>query len=134
MSFAHGKATVFKIDNAADSLTDISAYLTDVDFPRSVKSAETTTFGAASDTFIAGTKGATFSISGLFDATADAVLDGILGLIGDFEYGPTGSTAGMVKYTGDALCTGYSIKGAIGGAIQATATFQCTGDITRGTY
>jgi len=134
MAFAHGKNTVFKIDNSVGALTDISAYLTDVDLPQSAKTAETTTFGALADTFVAGTKNATISVSGNFDATADAVLAAILGLIGSFEYGPTGSTAGMIKYTGECLCTAYSIKGAVGGLVQATASFQVSGAVTRATY
>ncbi len=132
--FGHGKNTLFKIDDSGGTLRDISPYLTDVDFPQSVKTAETTTFGASADTFVAGTKNATISISGLFDPTVDGYLAGILGMTGTFEYGPQGSTTTNIKYTGECICTAYNVKGAVGGAVQATASFQVTGAITRGTY
>ena len=33
MAFVHGSDSVFKIDNASGSLTDISAFVNNVDFP-----------------------------------------------------------------------------------------------------
>ena len=33
MAFVHGKNSVFKLDNASGSLTDISAFVNNVDFP-----------------------------------------------------------------------------------------------------
>ena len=33
MAFVHGKDSVFKLDNNSGSLTDISAYVNNVDFP-----------------------------------------------------------------------------------------------------
>ncbi len=33
MAFVHGKDSVFKLDNSGGSLTDISAYVKNVDFP-----------------------------------------------------------------------------------------------------
>lgn len=136
--FGHGKNSVFKIDNAAGSLTDISAYLTDVDMPQSIKTAETTTFGAAAETFIAGIKGGTISITGQFDPAVDAILAGILGGItgggtASFEYDPVGVVTPNPKYTGECLETAYNTKGAIGGAVTFTASFQISGAITRGT-
>ena len=32
MAFTHGKDSVFKLDNASGSLTDISSYVNNVDF------------------------------------------------------------------------------------------------------
>lgn len=136
MAFGHGKNGVFKIDDNGGTLRDISVYLTDVDMPRAVKTAEITTFGAAADTFVTGMSGATISITGLMDPTLDGYLSGILGQAStvSFEYGPMGSTTGNIKYTGECICTAYGVKGAVGGAIAITASFQVTGAVTRGTY
>lgn len=138
MAFVHGKTAVFKIDDSGGTLRDISAYLNDVGFPRNIDTAETTTFGVSgsSKTYIVGLNDATISISGLFDATADGYLAGVLGQSAtlSFEYGPAGSTGGNVKYSGECIMTSYEVSAAVGDAVQATAQFQVTGSITRGTW
>ena len=135
-TFRHGKSTVFKVDNNAGSLTDISNTLTDVSFPQSVDPAETSAFGSSAKSYIVGLTDSTLSISGNFDATVDAHLAAIVGKADSvsFEYGPEGSTAGMVKYTGEALLTSYEKSGAIGDVVTYSAEFQVTGAITRGAY
>ena len=135
-TFRHGKSTVFKVDNNAGSLTDISNTLTDVSFPQSVDTAETSAFGSSAKSYIVGLTDSTLSISGNFDATVDAHLAAIVGKADSvsFEYGPEGSTAGFVKYTGEALLTSYEKSGAIGDVVTYSAEFQVTGAITRGTY
>jgi hypothetical protein len=135
-TFRHGKSTVFKVDNAAGTLTDISNTLTDVGFPQTVDTAETSTFGSSAKSYVVGLTDSSLSISGNFDATVDAHLAGVLGQAASlsFEYGPEGSTAGMVKYTGEALMTSYEKSGAIGDVVSYSAEFQVTGAITRGTY
>jgi hypothetical protein len=135
-TFRHGKSTVFKVDNAGGSLTDISNTLTDVSFPQTVDTAETSTFGSSAKSYVVGLTDSSLSISGNFDATVDAHLAGVLGQAASlsFEYGPEGSTAGFVKYTGEALMTSYEKSGAIGDVVSYSAEFQVTGAITRGTY
>ena len=135
-TFRHGKSTVFKVDNNAGTLTDISNTLTDVSFPQSVDTAETSAFGASAKAYIVGLTDGTFSGSGNFDATVDAHLAAIVGKADSvsFEYGPEGSTATYVKYTGEALLTSYEKSGAIGDVVTYSAEFQVTGAITRGTY
>jgi hypothetical protein len=135
-TFRHGKSTVFKVDNAAGSLTNISDTLTDVSFPQTVDTAETSTFGSSAKSYVVGLTDSSLSVSGNFDATVDAHLAGVLGQAASlsFEYGPEGSTAGMVKYTGEAYLTSYEKSGAIGDVVSYSAEFQVTGAITRGTY
>ena len=135
-TFRHGKSTVFKVDNAGGSLTDISNTLTDVGFPQTVDTAETSTFGSSAKSYVVGLSDSSLSVSGNFDATVDAHLAGVLGQAASlsFEYGPEGSTAGYVKYTGEAYLTSYEKSGAIGDVVSYSAEFQVTGAITRGTY
>ena len=135
-TFRHGKSTVFKVDNSGGSLTDISNTLTDVSFPQSVDTAETSTFGSSAKSYVVGLTDSTLSVSGNFDATVDAHLAAVLGQAASlsFEYGPEGSTAGYVKYTGEAYLTSYEKSGAIGDVVSYSAEFQVTGAITRGTY
>ena len=134
MAFVHGKTAVFKIDNSGGSLQDISAYCDNVDFPLTADTAEVTTFGDSSKEYIAGLKDATISISGSWDATADAILAAIVGVAGTFEYGPAGSTNGLVKFTGEAICTSYNVSAPVGDKVSFSAEFQCTGAVTRTTF
>lgn len=135
-TFRHGKSTVFKVDNSGGTLTDISNSLTDVSFPQSVDTAETSAFGSSAKTYVVGLTDASISVSGMFDATVDAHLNGILAQAAtvSFEYGPEGSTSGFVKYTGEAILTSYEKSGAIGDMVSFSAEFQVSGAVTRGTY
>jgi hypothetical protein len=135
-TFRHGKATVFKIDNASATLTDISNTLTDVGFPAKVDTAEVTAFGNSAKAYIVGLTDGTISLSGSFDATVDSLLSGVLGYATalNFQYGPEGSTTGYVKYTGTGFVTDYSKSGSVGAVVKYTATVQITGAVTRTTW
>ena len=137
-TFRHGKNASFKVDNSGGTLTDISTVITDVSLPRSIETAETTTFQATSGakTYVVGLNDSTVSISGRFDATVDAHLVGILGQEASlsFEYGPAGSTAGYVKFTGECFCTKYDLSSPVGDVVSFSADFQVTGAVTRGTF
>jgi hypothetical protein len=136
MPFVHGRLTDFRVDNSGGSLTDISAYCDSVDFPQTVETAETTTFGDSSKDYIVGLKDSTISIGGKWDATLDGVLAPILGQAASvsFQYGPAGTTLTNVKYTGECFCTSYQVAGAVGDVVTFSAEFQVTGNVTRGTY
>jgi hypothetical protein len=136
MAFKHGKNAVFKVDNSSGSITDISAYAKEVSLPRKVDTAETTTYGKDSKTYIVGLKDGTVSVSGMWDATLDAHLAGILGQDASvtFEYGPAGSATGAVKFTGEAFLTSYETSSPVGDVVTFSAEFQCSDSITRTTF
>ena len=112
MAFVHGKDSVFKLDNNSGSLTDISAYVNNVDFPESADVAETTMLGAEAKSYIAGLTDATISLTGMWDSTADAILGVVIGKDDtlSYEYSPEGTASGKVKYTGECIMTAYSIS------------------------
>ena len=136
MAFVHGKSTDFRIDNSGGTLTDISAYCDSVDFPQTVETAETTTFGDSSKDYIVGLKDSTISFSGKWDSVLDGVLAPILGQAAtvSFQYGPAGSTVTNVKYTGECFVTSYQVTGSVGDVVTFSAEAQVTGAVTRGTY
>lgn len=138
MAFVHGKSAVFKLDDSTGTLRDLSTYVNDIGFPRSIETAETTTFQASGSakTFITGLTDASISISGFFDSTSDGYLAGVLGQAAtlSFEYGPAGSTAGNIKYTGECIMTSYEVSASVGDSVQASADFQVTGPVTRTTF
>jgi len=135
-TFRHGKATVFKLDNASATLTDISNTLTDVSFPAKVDTAEVTAFGASAKSYVVGLTDGTISISGTFDATVDALFAGVVGFATalNWNYGPEGSTAGFVKYTGTGYVTSYQKSGTVGDVVKYSAEIQVTGAVTRTTF
>ena len=136
MAFTHGKDSVFKLDNSGGTLTDISSYVNNVDFPETSDVSETTTLGADNKTYIAGLKDATISLSGLWDSTADAIFGAVVGQSAtlSFEYSPEGTTGGNVKYEGEAILTSYAISSPVGDAVGYSADLQVSGAITRGTH
>ncbi len=136
MAFTHGKDSVFKLDNASGSLTDISTYVNNVDFPETADVSETTTLGADNKTYIAGLKDATISLAGLWDATADAIFGAVVGQSAtlSFEYSPEGTASGKIKYTGEAILTSYAISSPVGDAVGYSADLQVSGAVTRGTH
>ena len=136
MAFVHGKSSVFKLDNASGSLTDISAFVNNVDFPETADVAETSVLGASNKTYIVGLKDATISLSGLFDATVDAILGAVVGQTAtlSYEYSPEGTGSGKVKYTGEAILTNYALSSPVGDVVAYSADLQCSGAVTRGTH
>jgi len=135
-TFRHGKSTTFKIDDSGGTLRDISNTLTDVSFPRSIDTAESSSFGDSAKQYVVGLSDSTISISGNFDATTDGFLAGVVGVAStlSYEYGPEGSTAGFRKFTGECILTSYEVSGAIGDVVTYSAEFQVTGAVTLGTY
>ena len=136
-TFRHGKSAVFKIGSSATpgTVVDISSAITEVGFPRSIETGETTAFGSSAKTYLVGLSDATISINGSFDATYDAQLAGLIGVDAvSFEYGPAGSTSTYVKYTGTCVMTSYETSSPVGDIVKFTAAFQVTGAITRATY
>jgi hypothetical protein len=136
MPFVHGKSAAFKLDNAGGTLVDYSTYLEEISMPRSIETAETTTFGSNAKTFITGLSEATISLSGKFDVAADATLAAVLGQTATltFEYGPAGSSVGAVRYTGECIMTSYEVGASVGDAVTASVELQVTGAITRNTF
>ena len=133
-TFAHGKSTDFAIDDTGGSSRNISDTLTDVSFPQTIDTAETTAFGSSNKSYIVGLKDTTISVSGIWDATVDGYLSGTEPASRSFIFGPAGSTGGNVKYTGECILTNYSQSNPVGDVVSFTADFQVSGSVTRGTY
>ena len=133
-TFVHGKSTDFAIDDTGGSSRNISDTLSDVSFPQTIDTAETTAFGSSNKSYIVGLKDTTISVTGIWDATVDGYLSGTEPASRTFIYGPAGSTSGNVKYTGEAIMTNYSQANPVGDVVTFTADFQVTGAVTRTTY
>lgn len=140
-TFKHGKNASFALDNASGTLTDISDTLNEITLPRSIETAETTAFGDADKTYIVGLGDSTISVSGMFDATVDTHLNGVISALkagtvasSSFQYGPSGSVSGAPKLTGEALVTSYEIGSPVGDVVSYSLEMQVTGAVTSGTF
>ena len=133
-TFAHGKSTDFALDDTGGTSRSLANTLTDVSFPQTIDTAETTAFGSTNKSYIVGLKDTTISVSGLWDATIDGYLSGTEPASRSFIYGPAGSTGGNVKYTGEAIMTNYSVSNPVGDVVTYSVDLQVTGAVTRGTY
>ena len=133
-TFAHGKSTDFALDDTGGTSRSLANTLTDVSFPQSIDTAETTAFGSSNKSYIVGLKDGSFSVSGIWDATVDGYLSGTEPASRSFIYGPAGSTGGNVKYTGEAIMTNYSVSNPVGDVVTYSLDLQITGAVTRGTY
>lgn len=136
MAFVHGSDSVFKLDNASGSLTDISSYISNVDFPETADVAESSVLGASSKTYIVGLSDSSISFSGFYDATFDAIAGAVVGQSAtlSFEYSPEGTGSGKPKYTGESIMTSYALSSPVGDIVAFSADLQVSGAVTRATH
>lgn len=136
MAFEHGSGAVFSLDDSGGTLRDISAYVTGIsgNIPGSTTTHDVTTLGKSSVNRLAGLSDCTFTVNCIFDETLDDYMGPAEGLTLSYEYGPQGSTASDVKYSGEAILQSYNIDLAAGTPVGITMTLERTGDGTRGTY
>lgn len=141
----HGKRTVFKMDNAAGTLTDLTSIGKDATFSRSTEMADASHFGTQDKEYVPGLSDATFAIKGLFTTAQDALITaaydaqnaGTVGGAGEtltVEYGPEGSASGKPKYTQETLITSIEITGSVGDLVGLSINFQRTGGTERDVY
>lgn len=127
MSYGASKDAALKIANVTGTLTDITAYLTSVDFSQSGNVIDTTTFGDAWKEYIRGQADLTFSVEGIYDPLMGTILFnlGTAGA-GAWEYYPQGTASGKQRYGGSALMTAYSAPASLDEAVTFAAEFQVT--------
>lgn len=136
MAKVHGKNAALKLDNGAGALQDLSTYLDTLDLPRDVDLADVTAFGDGAKKTVPGLKDAKIPISGPYDATLDAHMDGIYGLDATqtFEMGFEGSASGKPKYSGECRIENYTVRTTVSGRVEWSASLQVDGAVTRGTW
>jgi len=135
MAKSHGAVAIFKLDNAGGSLTDISTYVSSITFTPTADSAETSTLGTTSKSYIPGLKDCTISLTGLIDPTLTAIMSSALGNVTtkSFQYDPQGSVSTCDRWTGECFCTSFNMDTNLGGAATWSADLQVTGAVTLAT-
>lgn len=122
-TFTHGKNAKI-IANGHD----LSAYFNSVSQSGSAETSEVTTLGGdGAKAYIAGTKDATFSVEGYFDASTngvDEVMDEILGDSTVWTAIMATDAIGARGYAAETIGTTVEIGAEIGGAVSLTAEAQ----------
>lgn len=137
MGFVHGKDSVFKLDNVAGAITDISQYLSENELAQEIELADTTAFGDEGHRNIPGLENSTASFSGHWDSAEDDIIGSTAqrkAATRSFEYGPAGSTAGMVKYTGEVWVSTYSVSSSVSDKVSFSGSLTVDGVVTRGVW
>lgn len=137
MPFVAAKSSAFKLDNAAGSLTDISAYVDSVSgIANTTDMLDTTVFGASSKSFIPGLRnGDTITVSGKWDSVLNTQITALLGLStsSTFEYSPAGAGAGTPKVSGECFVASYEVSSAVADLVTFSLSLQISGAVTHGT-
>lgn len=124
MAFVHGSNSTMVVDG-----TTVSSYVDNVSFSRDVDLAEVTAFGNDDKAYIAGLEGATLSITGHWDATADAALHGTFDAASfAWSYSPD---AGTTTYSGNAFVTNYTQNSPVGDRVNWSLSATITGAVSR---
>lgn len=131
-TFLHGKVAQFYLTDSGGTERELTTYLNNVSMPRSVDTAEASTFGDDDKVYVAGLRDATISLEGMQDSTVDGYLVGLLGgTPRAWSYFPHGSASSYVKFSGSAIVTSYEPSSDLGDVVGFSAELQVSGAITR---
>jgi hypothetical protein len=110
MAFASGKNAVFKLDDGAGSLTDISTYINSANLQTSQGTYDVTTLSATYRAFILGFGDWKLSVKGFYDETIDGYLAGADSASRSVEFYPKGTPtgSGKPKYSGEVIKVSYT--------------------------
>jgi hypothetical protein len=122
--------------------TDISQYINASDFATEVENADTTTFGTAYRTNIAGLQTSTFTMEGFYDPTAstgpvalieESITQAQGGTPSTVIFRPGGSVTGQLSRTFLVNITNFTETPSLDGAVAISVAYNVTGAVTRAT-
>jgi len=134
MPFRHGKTAEITVNAVA-----LSAFCDSADFTVDVDTADTTTFGSAWKSALAGIPGAKLELAGKYDGTAStgpaaALMACITGGVAvAVVHKPGGTLTGQRTNSFNALVTSYAESSPVGGIISFKASLLTTGTVTSST-
>jgi len=132
MAFSHGKSTGIFYNGA-----DLSSYFNEASVTEDVETAEVTTFGSSSKSYIVGLADGTISAAGMFDGATGAI-DEILSatLANDSSdtvtVAPDGVTHGRRSFSAAAIETSYEISSPVSDVVSANLEIQATQGLDAG--
>lgn len=142
MAFQHGKSTNIQVDDTGGTLRDLTAYVMTTNWEAMERDLhDVTTHGNSGHREFPGLAAGSVTLEGNFDPTATTGPDAVLGalLLGQtatatIQFGPYGTTAGFVKYTGEFWIKSYKVNSQSTDMVKFTAEFTLDGIVTRTTF
>ena len=121
----------FKLDNAAATLTALTAYLNQVDLQRTLDLIEDTAMGDTNRQYLHGLAGTTFTISGMVNSTTDGIFGPLIAtatsITKTFEYKAYASRF----YNGEVLLTNVQYSGSTNSLQTFSVSATIDGAVTR---
>ena len=139
MAFKFGNDATIQVDNAAGTLTDISAYVNSVSLSIERDSTDLPRLGGNQTAQLVGPPGTSYDVEGWWDPTADTIF-GVWQLEASqtarsFAIGPQGSATSATKYTGEVYLENYEGEFSADDPGSWSATFVVDENgTTRGTF
>lgn len=129
MSKVHGKKAYLKIGT-----TVVSGQMNSISVDGTKAADDATPFGVEDEEFLAGLGTGDISAAGFIETSNAVALEGYLGTIVAYEYGPAGNTTGSIKKSGNCLVTACNYQQTPTAASAFTLTAKRSGAETVGTY
>ena len=133
------RSAYFSINDGADR--DLTAYLTDVTgLPGPTGLKDATTLGDSATKDFAGIPDSTFTLTLLYDDTATTGPEAVIVALwsskanATFRYGPKGSTAAFLKYSGTIKIADMDLSAKAGDQQKMVVQFKLQTVVTRGTF
>ena len=137
MAIGHSRDSVFKIDDPAGALTEISTELTSVTFANPKGVIDVSTFGDNYRDYIAGLADATIELEGIYDPVSgkagsifNVLAHGTATQSITYEYFPQGTASGKRKITAEAFLTSFSVPSSLDEAVTFGVSLQSSGTVT----
>lgn len=131
MAFIHGKSAAVLVN-----AYDLSAFLNSIDAVSAADTAEVSTFGNSSKSYVAGMRDATVSLGGFYDGGAgsiDSVLSAAIASTSLVTVCPQGvAVIGNRAQLMQSIETSYGISAAVGDAVSISMEGQVTGGTSYG--
>lgn len=141
MAVPHGSSAVISLDSSGGTPTDLTSYLTEINFSPEIAMHITTVMGLTSQRKTVGLKNATFTAAFRADPTLTAHLIALWNAQSpgstttwSFVIGPNGSTSTYQRMTGECFLSGFPVVSNFEAERNITATFEVTGNTTFDTY
>ena len=139
MALFDSRSAYFSINDGTER--DLTAHITDITgLPGAAGLHDATTLGDTGTKDVDGLDDTTFSISGFYDDTVTTGPEAVIGALwssranATFRYGPKGSTAGFLKYSGSIKVADFSMPAKVGSLTLFEAKLKLQGRVARGTF
>jgi predicted secreted protein len=138
-TFIHGKGAYFALSNTSSTAAAVnfSSGISEVTLPRSVDTAEVTSFGDNDRNYIAGLRSGTISVTGMFASTYEEKVATMLASSKTnlaWVFGPAGNASGRTRRKGQAIVTGYEVGAPVADKVSMKIDLQITGAVSTGTF